>query len=445
MSKLIPGNQKHLSLSDRITIEAMLKEKKPMKEIAKILCKDPTTISKEIKLHRQFRQANWQESNKCRHRRTCKVRDLCKNGGKCDRECRHCRTWKCNSRCSGYEYETCAKLDISPRVCNGCSGSGCRLDKYYYRAEYAHKEYEALRRESRLGINATPDQIAQMNEVVSAGVKKKQSIAHIVYTNSDVITCTEKTIYNYINGGYFSVGDLDLPRKLHYRPRKKAYSGKAEEARKFAALEGRRYSDFTSFMASHDLAVTEVDTVHGKKGTTKVLLTMLSTNTRALMPFLLDACTQEDVLGVFDEIEDAITTEVFRKTFPVVLADRGSEFRCPELLERSINGGQRTRVFYCDPNAPFQKPHLEKAHEYIRYFFPKKSAFNTGELNTFELMTQEKITLMANHINSHTRDSLNGLPPMFFALTLLPPKLIEALGFELIPAEDVDLTPALLR
>lgn len=52
MSKYIPGNQKHLCLEDRIYIEDKLNEGASFKDIAKYLCKDPTTISKEVKNHR---------------------------------------------------------------------------------------------------------------------------------------------------------------------------------------------------------------------------------------------------------------------------------------------------------------------------------------------------------------------------------------------------------
>lgn len=52
MSNLIPGNQKHLTLDDRKFIENSLNEGLSFKGIAKYLCKDPTTISKEIRLHR---------------------------------------------------------------------------------------------------------------------------------------------------------------------------------------------------------------------------------------------------------------------------------------------------------------------------------------------------------------------------------------------------------
>ena len=43
------ANNKHLSLSDRITIESMLEKHHSFKEIGSFLDKDPTTISKEIR------------------------------------------------------------------------------------------------------------------------------------------------------------------------------------------------------------------------------------------------------------------------------------------------------------------------------------------------------------------------------------------------------------
>ena len=50
MSKYIPGNQKHLTLENRIYIENELNKGTSFKDIARFLCKDPTTISKEVRL-----------------------------------------------------------------------------------------------------------------------------------------------------------------------------------------------------------------------------------------------------------------------------------------------------------------------------------------------------------------------------------------------------------
>ena len=40
MSKFIPGNQKHLTLEDRVFIENTLNQRRSIKEIAKYLSKD---------------------------------------------------------------------------------------------------------------------------------------------------------------------------------------------------------------------------------------------------------------------------------------------------------------------------------------------------------------------------------------------------------------------
>ena len=48
MSKYIPGNQKHLTLDDRIYIQNELSKGTSFKDIARFLCKDPITISKEM-------------------------------------------------------------------------------------------------------------------------------------------------------------------------------------------------------------------------------------------------------------------------------------------------------------------------------------------------------------------------------------------------------------
>ena len=52
MSKYIPSNQKHLTLDDRIYIQNELSKGTSFKDISRFLCKDPTTISKEVKAHR---------------------------------------------------------------------------------------------------------------------------------------------------------------------------------------------------------------------------------------------------------------------------------------------------------------------------------------------------------------------------------------------------------
>lgn len=81
MSKYIPGNQKHLTLNDRIYIENELAKGTPFKDIAAFLCKDPTTISKEVRAHRisdwYHKGTFYNAKNFCIHRYHCKKTNAC--------------------------------------------------------------------------------------------------------------------------------------------------------------------------------------------------------------------------------------------------------------------------------------------------------------------------------------------------------------------------------
>ena len=81
MSKYIPGNQKHLSPEDRKYIERSLNSGTSFKDIAKFLCKDPTTISKEVKLHRlsdwYHKGTFYNAHNFCIHRYHCRKTNVC--------------------------------------------------------------------------------------------------------------------------------------------------------------------------------------------------------------------------------------------------------------------------------------------------------------------------------------------------------------------------------
>ena len=80
MSKYIPGNQKHLTLNDRIYIENELSKGATFKDIAAFLCKDPTTISKEVKSRRlsdwYHKGTFYNAKNFCVHRYHCNKKQM---------------------------------------------------------------------------------------------------------------------------------------------------------------------------------------------------------------------------------------------------------------------------------------------------------------------------------------------------------------------------------
>ena len=121
----------------------------------------------------------------------------------------------------------------------------------------------------------------------------------------------------------------------------------------------------------------------------------------------------------------------------VILTDNGPEFKNPSLLERNLSGQRRTHVFYCDPIASWQKGHLEKNHEFIRYILLKGRPFTT--------LTKAQVMTMMKHINSTAKASLNGQTPFELASLLLPDALLRWSGSTIIPHDEVLLKPRLLK
>ena len=181
----------------------------------------------------------------------------------------------------------------------------------------------------------------------------------------------------------------------------------------------------------------EMDTVKGCREQGKRMLTMLFVEQNLMLIFLMRDGKADTVVEQLDWLTAALGIETFRKLFPVILTDNGSEFKHTRELETTEEGELRTKVFYCDPQASWQKAHIEKNHEYIRYVLPKGKSFSPYE--------QEDMVLLMSHINSTRRDKLGGKSPLALCTRPEQQKLIFVLGLHEIPADEINLTPKLLR
>lgn len=263
-----------MTLDDRIAIEKGLEQKLSLRSIARSLQKDSTTIAKEIKKHRLLQEHNPfnDPKNKCVLFKDCKKKYVCQTFAPiCKKMCRLCN--HCNSHCPDFLSRTyhCAKLDKAPFVCNGCERkTACRLDKAFYRAATAHRQYKTILVESRTGINISPEELALLDDLISPLTLQGQSPYMILQSHPE-ITLSEKTIYNYIESGALSVKNIDLPKKVKYKPR--ANSSFESPSVSKAIYEGRTYKDYQRFIKEFpDTRVTEMDTIFGCEGSRKVLL-----------------------------------------------------------------------------------------------------------------------------------------------------------------------------
>lgn len=426
----------HLTYTERQTIEDCLNNKQSFSAIGHLLGKDPTTISKEVRNHITITQycRPGVGGNDCKNRYGCKKVQICNpcTSLRHYKVCQRCP--KCNSHCPDFVPDTCKRLEKAPYVCNGCRHNlECTRKRRLYKAQKAQEQYDNTMSESRSGLSFTEDDLRRIDEIVSPLIKQGQSPHHICITQKDSLMVSERTIYNLIDYNVISARNLDLPRKVKFKPRKRKRNFKVDKGCRL----NRDYESFKMFMAEFpDTAIVELDSVEGVCGG-KVLLTVHFVNCEMMLAFLRDHNDSQSVIDIFNELFNCLDSDYFRKVFFLLLADNGGEFSNPTALEFDADGERRTRVFYCDPNAPYQKGSAERNHEFIRRFIPKGT--DIGQYS------QRDITLMMNHINSYSRESLGGKCPFEVFRYLYGNDLLDLLGCTTIPASEVTLNKSIFR
>lgn len=431
-----------MDLSDRIAIETGISNKDSFKKMGKLLQRHPSTIAHEIKENRIFIPGNYFLRKDCRFVRQRVQHHVCGDES-CEENCCRCRSVDCQKYCEKYVSRACHKFEKPPYVCNNCSEKKiCSKDKYIYSAKYADAAVIRRRSESRQGIRISDEKKSEMDELITRLVKKGQPLTHIYAEHENEMPVCLRTLYNYIDDGELTVKNIDLRRKTGYKKRGKGH----QPSLGFANMEfrqGRTYTDFEYAMKAKytEDEVVEMDTVKGVREQGKRLLTMIFRRNNVMLLFLMSDGKAESVKRVFDYLEAGLGIEVFRRLFPVILTDNGSEFKKVDELELTSDEDgflvYRTSLFYCDPMASWQKGCIEKNHEFIRYAIPKKKSLNP--------YNQDDITLLMNHINSIKRPGLGNKSP--YELVGKDDEdfheLMRLLKMHLIPPDEVHLMPDL--
>ena len=392
---------KQLNKEQREVIQILINKKENFTTIGNSIKVDRTTVSKEIKRNRYIK-SNFYDS--------FDVNGINK------------------------ALNDCKILHHPPYVCNTCPlKNTCNKHKLFYDASIAHEHYEQLKTYSRSGIDITPEVIEEIeNSVVPLIKDKHQSINQIYANHSDLIYFSKPTFYKYVDMGIFSLTNLDLPKKVKYKKRKRKYN---KERRELSLLKGRSYDDFCLFTMNHPkMHIYEMDTVIGKREDQKALLTIYFRDTHFMLIRLLNKKTVAYVNEEFKNFKNTLGIKLYAKIFRIGLTDNGSEFFDPYQIEKDYDTGKKiSNLFYCNPNRPDQKGGIEKNHEYIRFLYPKGTSFNN--------LTQEDVILLENIINNIPRDSLHGLSP-YQATKNKYPLFISKLSYiSYIHHDDIDLSP----
>jgi IS30 family transposase len=424
----------HLTDADRMQIEILLKNRYPLNKIAEQVGKAKSTIAREIKKRAAESEkfAAHYPHNRCAKRKGCQHIQLCEDKPDCARQCSLCG--RCNKICPQFEEEVCLKLFDPPYVCNGCAAeSRCPLKKRYYLHKQAHEAYREMLIESRQGANITEEELLELDGFVSPLIKRGQSVSHIFTNNPDKFNLSEKSVYRYVEGGLLKADNLDMPRVVRFKPRKaKPVEHKVDSGCRI----GRNFIDYGKVIEETGVSAVEMDTVKGGVSG-KVLLTLMFKSCDFMLAFLRERNTSQTVIDRFNLLYELLGAETFKKLFPVILTDNGSEFSNPKALEFDAAGNYRTRIFYCDPHASWQKPNVELNHEFIRKILPKSTSLNG--------LTQADIDLMMSNINSYSREKLNNKAPIEMFDFLYGEGLAEKLGQTKIPPNEILLKPSLLK
>ncbi len=435
--------QKHFTLDDRIKIQKIISDNRDengkltimLKDIGNMMENDPSTISKEVKLHRIHVSRRNYESLQFHN-------SICENYTNCTKAaytnelglpCYLKKLGKCVNSCNDFKEYICPSLRKFPWVCNGCPKTkSCHFNKYYYYSDEANKEYKDRLVSSREGINLTPDEFKELNHTVSTYVMAGQPIYHIFKSHD--LPISERTVYNYVEKGYLNIKNIDLRRKVAY---KKRYQHKTDKTILKKIKQGRTYEDYQNYIRhNHDASIVEMDTVISADGSNRVLLTLHFVKYHFQLAYILETKEVINITACINNLCNQIGIDNFKKLFEVILTDNGPEFSDPDSIEVEPETGEiRARVFYCHPYASREKGHCEKNHEYIRYILPKGTIF--------DFLTQDMCDLMMSHINSTKRPSVKGTPYDFMALAF-GKEVLDLLKIKKIDSNLVILLPTLL-
>lgn len=203
-------------------------------------------------------------------------------------------------------------------------------------------------------------------------------------------TVSKTTLYRYIDDGIF------LTLTNEYLPVKRKRSKKHRTVRAKRAPQGTSIEKRPEDIDGRDCAGHwEMDCVVGKQGTKKTLLVLTERYSRMELVRLMPDKTIRSVTKALDGIEKQCGSRLFKSIFKTITVDNGSEFSDAAGMERSINGGKRTSIYYCHPYSAYERGSNENANKLIRRHYPKGISFDK--------VSKKSIRKLQDWINNYPR------------------------------------------
>ena len=412
--------KKRIGQDDRINLQAGMAKGYPLAKIARMLGKSRSTVYREIINNCVYKD--------CRH--TCAhCALLCAEGARAAKYER--------GQCKEFVPLKCLRWRRFPYACNGCEEAPlCKDLKRYYDCVEADDASRRSRREPRAFKGIGEADLKAMDSIVSAGVKKGQSLHHI-YANSPELQamCCERTVRRYLYRGCLTAKAHELPRYVRYQ-HKYDYPEKRKPVN-VDKMFGRTFSDFKKHVAENPGEnVWQYDSVEGKATDKKAILTITYPEFRFQFGFLITKHSANSVLAKIRKLQKLLG-ERYWEIFQVNLSDNGLEFGRFTEIETDRDGRRRCKTFFTNPYRATDKASCERNHEFPRYVVYKGVSLDS--------MTQKKVCLLFSHVNSYTRESNQNKTPYDLMVGRFGAEFMEIIGIKRVKAEDVCLKPSLLK
>ena len=309
----------------------------------------------------------------------------------------------------------------------------------FYRASEAQRAAEAELSDARRGIDDTEEGAARKIAVMRDGMARGLSPEQICATRPG-LGISKSTAYEWVGRGYGKMSNMDLRRKVGYRPRRHAGGG----SRPTRHSARRSHDAFAALPGDARDSAWEMDAVVGRRTDARCLLTLYHRPTSFQLAIPIASQTCDAVLAGLGLAGAALGSEdAVRRVFGVVLTDNGGEFSDEGAVARALGereGEGETRLYYCDGRRADQKGGCERNHSEIRKMLPK----GAGGVS-FDPLADADCALVMSEINSEPRGKLAWMTPMrAFAAAFGDDALavLDAFGIEEVGVDELDLTPA---
>lgn len=386
---------KHMTLEDRIEIQECLHKEMSFKAIAKRVGKNPTTVAREVRQRAVDYRNSYATAN-----------------------------------------DICPQLLKAPFVCNACpkrSTKSCCFQRRIYVAKNAQEDYRTLLVDSRTGVPLNKEEFYNDEKTISEAVRHGQRIYHAIQSNQ--LHVSKSTVYRHIQKGYYSISRIDLPRAVKFKPRTNHHPEYVPKG----VRVNRTYDDYQAYLSEHPGSnVVEMDTVIGRIGG-KVIMTFQFVNVDFMFGLLLENKSAVEAAAKISALKKKLAEHgvAFGDVFPILLTDNGGEFSNAAAFENSLAGSKEASLFFCNPNAPYQKPHVENNHTMFRAIVPGGTSFDN--------FSQETVNLIFSHVNSVLRKQFNGKSAFEMFSFTYSEELAHLLGIVPISPEKVVQSPLLLK